>query len=315
MFYSFLGFLYPNPFYILISFAIALLLDLAYPYHSGILLKIHPVHTSYLLSQRLYKPYSSKLRGIAIWIIVTMLHIALYASLLYIFIRISPILWILLSSYIIKTSFSYKLLRDIVKNIADSIKEGNLEKAKALVKNIVRRDVKHLDQRHISSAAIESLSESFVDSVVSPIFYLFFFGPIGALMQRIANTLDGSLGFKDKEHKEVGAASAYIDTALNYIPARISILIIAAPSIATGNNTKNLFVIWKKYRKKTKSKNAGNPMASTAGSLMISLEKKGEYKLGEGPLPEHTDVYRALALIDVSYLMLIIIFVVTLIIL
>ncbi|MCE4607711.1 MAG: cobalamin biosynthesis protein [Caldisphaeraceae archaeon] len=315
MFYPFLDFLYPSPLYVLISFVIAALLDLAYPYHSGILLKIHPVHTSYLLSQRLYKPYSSKLRGIVIWIIVTMLHITLYTSLLYIFIRISPILWILLSSYIIKTSFSYKLLRDIVKSIADSIKEGNVEKAKVLVKNIVRRNVKYLDQRHVSSAAIESLSESFVDSVVSPIFYLFFFGPIGALTQRIANTLDGSLGFKDEEHKEAGAASAYIDTALNYIPARISILIIAASSLATGNSTKNLFVIWKKYRRKTESKNAGNPMASTAGSLMISLEKEGEYKLGEGPLPEHTDIYRALALIDVSYLVLTIIFVAALIIL
>ncbi|MDP8003831.1 MAG: cobalamin biosynthesis protein, partial [Caldisphaera sp.] len=300
-----------NKYYFMASFLLALFLDVIYPYHRGFLLKIHPVHTSFLMSQRLYKPYSSRVRGLLIWILVVLSHLLIYTLLLYLSLLVSPILWIIASAYIIKTSFSYKLLYDIVKKVGESIKENDLISARSNVSQIVRRNVENLDANHIASAAIESLSESFVDSVLSPIFWLLLLGPIGSLIQRIINTLDGSLGFKDKEHLNVGYASAMTDTIINYIPARLSIIIIAISSFFTRNNIRNLLKVWKNFRKKTESKNAGNPMSAMAGSLNISLEKIGEYKLGAGSLPSYNEVFKSLKIISLSYIILIVVTILT----
>ncbi|AFZ70846.1 cobalamin biosynthesis protein CobD [Caldisphaera lagunensis DSM 15908] len=295
-------FLYPNPLYIIASLILALILDIVYPYHKGVFYKIHPVHTSYILSQKLYKPYSSKLRGFFIWIITIGTHLLIYLLLLYLLYRINFILWIIASSYIIKTSLSFKLLYDIVKKVKESLYNNDIEKARNIVSGLVRRDTSNLDEYHISSASIESLSESFVDGILSPLFWLIIFGPIGSLMQRLINTLDGSLGFKDELHKDVGFVSALADTIINYIPARISVIIFALSSVLIGNDLRSLFSCWKKYKNKTESKNAGHPMSSFAGALKISLEKINSYRLCDYDLPKKENINNALKLILVSYI-------------
>ncbi len=295
-------FLYPNPLYIITSLILALILDALYPYHKGIFYKIHPVHTSFILSQKLYKPYSSKIMGFFIWIFTMGIHLLLYLLLLYLLYKINIILWIIASSYIIKTSISFKLLYDIVKKVRESLDNKDIEKARKFVSNLVRRDTSSLDEYHISSASIESLSESFVDGILSPLFWLIILGPLGALMQRIANTLDGSLGFKDELHKDVGFVSALADTIINYIPARISVIIFALSSILMRDDTRSLFSCWKKYRNKTESKNAGYPMSSFAGALKISLEKINSYRLCDYNLPKKEDISNALKLILISYI-------------
>ncbi|MGC9133819.1 MAG: hypothetical protein C0171_03465 [Caldisphaera sp.] len=294
-------FLYPSPVYLILSLTIATIMDFIYPYHKGFLYKIHPVHTSFILSQKLFKPYSSKMYGFFIWIFVLLLHLFIYLYILYISYKLSIIIWIIVSSYILKTSISFTLLYEIVNNVRKSLEEKDINKAREFVSNIVRRHTNNLDDSHIASAAIESLSESFVDSVLSPLFWLILFGPIGSLTQRIINTLDGSLGFKDPMYKDVGYVSAKADTIINYVPARISVIVFAISSIIMGKDIKSLFSCWKKYRKKTESLNAGNPMSSLAGAIKTSLEKINSYKLCDFDLPDHNKVNDAMKLTLLSY--------------
>ena len=274
-------FLYPGNLLVLLSVLIlALVLDYIYPYHSGLLLKIHPVHTSYVLALRLGKPYSSRTRGIVTWFIVTTIHLLVYGAILYFAWYINLYLWILIASYITKTSISIKLLIDIVKNVHKCALRGDWNCSRFWAQQIVRRNVYELDEEHVISASIESLAESLVDGFSSPLFYYVFLGPLGALLQRIANTLDGALGFKTSEYLYVGWFSAKMDTVLNYIPARITALLIVLLSPLINGNVRYSYRIWKEFCRKTESLNAGHPISAIAGALGVKLEKPQHYTIG-----------------------------------
>jgi len=281
-FYTLPEYLYPrDPLLLVSALLLAQLLDLVYPYHSGILLKIHPVHTSYIMALKLGKPYSSKIRGAVVWFTVVGIHLAAYSALLYVCWSVSKALWVLASAYVMKQSFSLKLLIDIVLNAAHCAERGDWGCARGWVQQIVRRDVYKLDEEHVVSAAIESLAESLVDGYTSPLLYIALLGPIGGLLQRVANTLDGALGFKTPEYRDVGWFSAKMDTVLNFIPARLTALTIVLFSPLAGGRIGYAFSVWRRYRRATESLNAGHPMSAMAGALRVRLEKPGHYTLGE----------------------------------
>lgn len=275
-------FLYPkNPYLLISAILVAHIFDWLYPFHRGFLLSVHPVHTSYGLAMRIGKRYSSKLRGIATWFLVVMLHLVVYCIVLYIAWIINPLIWIIAAGWIIKLSMSLRLLISIIENIRDCTYLEDWNCIRFWTQQIVRRNVYEIDGEHVLSAAIESLAESFVDGYTSPLFYILFLGPIGALLQRIANTLDGALGFKTPEYRNVGWFSAKADTILNFIPARITAIIIVILSPLAGTSISYALRIWRHYRKATESLNAGHPMSAMAGALMIRLEKIGAYTIGE----------------------------------
>jgi adenosylcobinamide-phosphate synthase len=260
--------------------ALAHLLDFLYPYHRGLMLKIHPVHTAYVLALRLGKPCTSKANGVAVWLIVVSLHIPIYSMALLTSCAIGRWLWIIVSAYILKLSISFRLLLDIVGNVGTCIEKGDTECARYWTQQIVRRDVYKLDKRLVASAAIESLAESLVDGYTSPIFYFAIGGPLAALLQRLANTLDGALGFKHGCYKDVGWFSAKADTILNFLPARLTALFIVMYSFLAGRSAVDAYHVWRRDCRKTESVNAGHPMSAMAGALGVELEKPGFYRLG-----------------------------------
>ncbi|MEM4971471.1 MAG: cobalamin biosynthesis protein [Sulfolobales archaeon] len=285
-----------NPIYRIAPILIGLIMDLLYPYHTGIMLKIHPVYTSYVMAKKLAPPGSTRLRGVATWVIVMATHLALYACALYISYLISDLLWLIIASYIVKISTPVKLLRDIVLSIARCLERGDLLCAREKTSWIVRRDTKNLGEGHIASAAIESLFESTVDGISSPLFYTALFGPLGGLAQRIINTLDSALGYKTPEYIYAGWLSARADTAISFIPARITAILIIILAPIAGGEVGRAYNIYKIYRGRTESINAGHPMSAAAGALGVRLEKIGSYSLGEGELPRYGDIYRGLRL-------------------
>ncbi len=276
------------------SLALALLLDYVYPEHRGILLKIHPVHTCFFMARRLGKPYSSRARGVATWFACTAAHIAPYALLLLIAYRINTLATILVCAYIAKVSMSVALLVNIVSEAREAMERGDWGKARSLVQLIVRRDVSKLSEGHVVSAAIESLAESLVDGFLSPLLYFLALGPLASLFQRIANTLDGALGYKTPEYRDVGWFSAKVDTVLNFVPARLLALSIALSGAILGLDWRRCLRTWLRYRGATESVNAGHPMSAMAGILGVKLEKPGFYTLGEGPLPTPRDLGKAI---------------------
>lgn len=203
------------------------------------------------------------------------------------------LIYIVLGAIIFKTTFALKSMRHFTYPIEKALIQGNMRKAREWLRNIVRRDPNELDERHILSAAVESIAESTTDGVTSPFFFFAIFGVPGAIAFRAINTLDSMVGYKDAVHKNIGWFSAKMDTITNYIPTRITAVLMVCSAGLLGADWRNSWGILRRDRNKTASPNAGWTISAMAGSLNIQLEKEGYYVLGDGVkiLPE--DITRA----------------------
>ncbi len=279
---------------------LAFLLDFIYPFHRGLLLKIHPVYTSFKLAFKLFKPYATKIYGVVVWFIIILLHLFLFYILYNIF-KLNKILEIIFLSIILKFSFSAKLLIDTLNNAYKSFVYGNSDKAKFYVQQLVRRNVYRLDDKHTISAAIESAAESLVDGYVSPLFYFSILGPFGALFQRLTNTLDSAFGYKYEKIRDIGFFSATMDTVINYIPARLSAMYITLSAFLLKLDWRSSIKVIMSERKKIESINARYPISSISGALRVMLEKPNHYKIGANFRPPcYEDIIRARNIVIVS---------------
>ena len=166
--------------------------------------------------------------------------------------------------------------------VLDAVEKNELNKARANLSMIVKRNTKNLDKNHILSGTLESLSENIVDGITGPMFYFAIFGLPGAFAYRIVNTVDSMVGYKTLMFKNLGWFGANCDNILNYIPSRLTGLIIVLGSMLLGHDWKNCYEIFKRDGKKTDSPNAGYPMAAFAGALGTKFEKLEHYSLGTG---------------------------------
>ncbi len=195
----------------------------------------------------------------------TFLHIGLYAFFAIIF---------------LKFTICIKLETDWAKAAAKSIEASNLEAARKFA-HFSRRNSANLTGSQITSSVIESMAENLIDFKLSPIIFYAFFGVTGAIIFKAINTLDGMVGFKDEEHKNIGWFSAKLDTVVNYIPTRFAALLIIFASFLSGENYRASWKIAFRDYSKTPSRNHGWPMAAMAGALNVQLEKPGQYILGD----------------------------------
>lgn len=187
----------------------------------------------------------------------------------------------LASIFILKSMFSIKAMDIHIKDIIKDIEIKDITKARIDLSKIVSRNTQNLNEINILSACIECIAESFVDGILSPLFYYGLLNISGALIFRMVNTLDSMIGYKDQYYINIGWMSAKMDTIMNFIPSRISIFFLVAASALLKQDWKNAILICKRDRGKTESPNAGIPMSTIAGALKIQVEKIGHYKLGE----------------------------------
>jgi adenosylcobinamide-phosphate synthase len=208
----------------------------------------------------------------------------------------------LVAAYLLKSTFALKCLIQTSSDIGKMI-EQNLSKARDMLPALVGRDVKNLNKSQAASAVIESLSENYVDALISPIFFFLLFEPLGLGLQaalgfKAISTMDSMLGYKNKGLKELGFAPAKMDDLANFIPARISIFFIALAQPKTGLTALSTAI---RYHKSTPSPNSGWPMSACAGSIGVRLEKPGYYVLhDDGKEPDISDIRPALELIGLA---------------
>ncbi|MFX1293807.1 MAG: cobalamin biosynthesis protein [Promethearchaeota archaeon] len=195
------------------------------------------------------------------------------------------IIYIILSGLILKITFAVKCLRDYTYPIALALERGDIKKAREYLPYIVRRDPSKLTESGIISAAIESIAESTVDGITSPLFYFAIFGVPGAIAYRVVNTLDSMVGYKDPDKIIIGMISAKADDVLNYIPVRITFIIMIISSVFTNGAPRSGLKIALRDHTAVESPNAGWTMATMAGILMIQLKKEGYYTLGDLKVP------------------------------
>lgn len=197
---------------------------------------------------------------------------------------INTALYIIAGAWLLKSTFSLKELRQTALRFRDYLANKKTGEAKNELRSLVSRDTSELAEPQLVSAAVESVAESSSDSFVAPLLYFLLFGIPGAIAYRAINTLDSMVGYHGK-YEYLGKFAARLDDVVNFIPARITALLLVLASLITGRGVKTAWLTALNEHSKTESPNAGWPMAAASGALGVQLEKKGHYKLGKAGAP------------------------------
>ena len=219
---------------------------------------------------------------------VVLIVLGIFTAAVYFLLRylrgLNLIAYIIIAVLIFKTTFSLNGLRQIALKIKRLLAEDKLGEARFELRALVGRDTGRLDKPILVSATVESVAESSCDSFFAPLFYFAILGVPGAISYRVINTLDSMIGHHG-EYEYIGKFAAWLDTAANFIPARVAALIIIFSSWIYRAKAKKAWQIMWRDHNKTKSPNAGWTMSATAGALDVQLKKVDYYKLGDDNNP------------------------------
>ncbi|MEK6559819.1 MAG: cobalamin biosynthesis protein [Planctomycetota bacterium] len=223
-------------------------------------------------------PISERLNGIILTLIIVAGTVLATYVLVLVSRNICFLCELMMGTLIIYFSISIKSLAFEAKKVMTSLKENDLIKARKFLAKIVGRDTVHLNEEQIMRACVETVAEGSVDGVLSPLFYSFIGGPIGAIAYKAVNTLDSMVGYKNEKYIRFGWASARLDDVANYIPARISCLLIPTASFLCGCSFKRSLKIALRDGRKHESPNSGIPEAAIAGALGVQLGGPSTYQ-------------------------------------
>ncbi len=214
---------------------------------------------------------------------------------------VSLIIFVIIGALLLKSTIAIHGMEKHAKFVIKSLDEKNLDTARNNLSMIVKRNTANLDKNHILSGVLESISENTVDGITGPMFYYAIFGLPGAFVYRVINTADSMIGYKTDIFKNIGWFAATCDSILNYIPSRLTGLIMIISAAILQNNWKESYKIMIRDGKKTESPNAGYPMAALAGALETKFEKINHYKLGQGEIALTKDhVHSAIAIMKLT---------------
>lgn len=174
---------------------------------------------------------------------------------------LSPYLSILFSSVVVFFCLAGKTLIDEVRNVFVAV-DSSVEEGREQVARIVGRDTSALSPQQIRTAALETLSENLSDGVIAPLFWFILLGVPGVFAYKMINTLDSMIGYKSDRYKQFGCWAARIDDVANYIPARLTSLLMI---VVSGEISLLSFV--RKFGSQHASPNSGYPEAALAGIL------------------------------------------------
>ena len=246
-------------------------------------------------------PRTEKINGVILCLlIITLVAVPVYFLIFGIRQFLGWVPYIVVSAFLLKTTFAVKCMRHYTVPIAEALKNKDVDKARQGLYYIVRRDPTNLSERHIISAAVESIAESTTDGITTPFFFFALFGVPGAFAFRVINTLDSMVGYKDREHMNIGWFSASLDTIANYIPARLTAILMVVATALLGENWRGSWRILQRDKTKTKSLNAGWTMSAMAGALNIQLEKPDHYALGDEGDVSPAHIMKALRIMELT---------------
>lgn len=171
-------------------------------------------------------------------------------------------IYIAINSFLASMFIAHKMLKDSVKEI---ITLQTLEEKRKAIAMLVSRDTQNLSKNDIHKAAVETYAENLSDGVIAPMFYLILFGLPGIIIYKTINTMDSMVGYKNKRYEKFGKVAARLDDAANFIPARITALLITLVC------SKRFDFSYLKYAKLHESPNAGYPIAAMALCLGVKL--------------------------------------------
>lgn len=215
--------------------------------------------------------------GMVLVITVLILSAGVPLALLMICYKINLILGIAIESIMCYYLVAARCLRNESMKVHDAFAENDTEKARQAVSMIVGRDTKCLDRDGIIRAAVETVAENTSDGVTAPMFYMALGGAVGGFFYKAANTMDSMLGYTNDKYINFGRTAAKLDDVLNYIPSRLTALLMILSAYILKLDGKNAFRIWKRDRRKHASPNSAQTEAVCAGALDVRLAGDAYY--------------------------------------
>ncbi|WP_022749169.1 adenosylcobinamide-phosphate synthase CbiB [Lachnobacterium bovis] len=193
--------------------------------------------------------------------------------------KINIIVYTIIKSVMCYYILATKSLKVESMKVYKALKENDIEKARFAVSMIVGRDTKELDEIGITKAAVETVAENTSDGVIAPIIYLAIGGPVLGFTYKAINTLDSMIGYKNEKYCTFGTFAAKLDDIVNYLPSRISAILMIVSCVFLGKNydTKNAIFIFKRDRYKHKSPNSAQTESVCAGALNVQLAGDAKY--------------------------------------
>jgi adenosylcobinamide-phosphate synthase len=186
--------------------------------------------------------------------------------------------------------------------VATALSSGDLPTARHYLSWIVGRDTDRLEEPEIWRALVETVSENTSDGIIAPMFWLALGGPVAAMAYKAVSTLDSMVGDKNGRYLHLGRASARMDDLLNFIPARLTALLIIIAAALIGLSAHDAMLITLRDRLKHPSPNSGHPEAAAAGALGVRLGGAASYdgviswkeQIGNSHLPLDEQAYRSM---------------------
>ncbi|MDP2104691.1 MAG: adenosylcobinamide-phosphate synthase CbiB, partial [Desulfobulbaceae bacterium] len=173
--------------------------------------------------------------------------------------------------YFMYASFAARDLACHSQQVHAALADGDLPLARQRVAMIVGRETVSLDEVGVSRACVESVAENIVDGVTAPLLWAAVAGPVGAMAYKAVNTMDSMFGYKNERYCQFGWAPARLDDLANFLPARLTALMVVFASAFLGYAPRLSYHIWRRDRRNHSSPNSAHTEAAVAGALGIQL--------------------------------------------
>lgn len=161
-------------------------------------------------------------------------------------------------------------LRTETMKVVQALEKGTLEDGRRAVSMVVGRDTEQLTEEEVLAAAVETVAENAADGIMAPLLWAALLGPVGGMCYKAVNTLDSMIGYQNKRYLYFGRAGALLDDACNFLPARISGVLMCLAAFL-GFDGKGAFRIFLRDRRNHKSPNSAHTEAACAGALGLRL--------------------------------------------
>jgi adenosylcobinamide-phosphate synthase len=214
---------------------------------------------------------NERLGGMLLLIMAVGITCLLTVALLAIAYAVSPYLGFGVAVILSWSSLAARSLHRESRLVADALGRGDLATARRCLSFIVGRDTAGLSEPEVWRATVETVAENTSDGVIAPLFYLCLGGPVLAIAYKAVNTLDSMVGYRNERYKSFGWASARVDDLANFMPARLTGMLMVAVAPLFGFQPGNAWRIMRRDGRNHSSPNSGIPEAAVAGALGVRL--------------------------------------------
>ena len=215
--------------------------------------------------------------GGVLWVITLAVSYGVPLGILLLCGKVSPWLALGMESLMCWQIIAPRSLRDESMKVYHALKQGTIQDARHAVSMIVGRDTERLDAAAVTRAAVETVAENTSDGVIAPLFYLALGGAPLGFAYKAVNTMDSMLGYIEPPYKNIGFVPAKMDDLFNFLPARLSALLMLLAGGMMGLDVKNGWKIFRRDRHNHASPNSAQTESVCAGLLGLRLAGDASY--------------------------------------